>query len=693
MLDVRPYKPIIKGKNFDPSPQAGKIPYWADSRTNPKVIGTQAWKDYWEEQIYYCLYGYDTGGLHITGRYYHYLNFVLIDGPGTGKIYPDFIDLHFELFNWWEEILKDKNCAGGIVPKPRRKGLTFFGDNLIIFGHRFIEGYRSCIVGGLDTYVQQFRSKLTRTISNCPNELYLATIINGEEEYITGCKDLKNLITETKATEFFGYSIFKTMQDEAAKLEGEYFNDAILEEQGEFPLADQVITSIGPALKRGEDFIGKFLGLGTGGKMSKGGKTFKSIVFAHKSRRLKVFVISGERYYPPFVRVKNGKYNTPNLDRDYPDLSPEQLLGCEDVVAAKISLMEERALLSTNPDRKQFIQHCQNYPFSLEDIFNSSGSNTFNSDKLNMQSFAIDSLPAEKFAEYILEYVKDEDGNFKQPLQVSARVANSKDKDWEKILIYKHPKTEIRDLDIGGTDSYNQDQTSTGLSLGAIGVLRQNDTFKAYSDNEPGRVPVCIYYNRPPRKEQHWEISLKISIYYNLIGNMMISAESDSCIDYFKKHGGKKYLSFRPSSFDSPTGDKPTNAYGAKMNTYSKPRMVGLLQTWTEDCIIYCWSKLIINDLLTYDEENIGNDWDLADAIGLALMRIVDMRRKPKEKEKESDELEENAMPDFIEWGADDNGVVVPLNYTFSSSSNKKRKNNNSTESDSLGTGFKMDDF
>jgi hypothetical protein len=138
---------------------------------------------------------------------------------------------------------------------------------------------------------------------------------------------------------------------------------------------------------------------------------------------------------------------------------------------------------------------------------------------------------------------------------------------------------------------------------------------------------------RPPRKEQHWEIGLLISVYYGLKKNMMASAESDLVIQYFKENNGKQFLSPRPKAFDSKDS-KQMHDFGAKMTTYSKPRMFGLIQSFVEDCVYICFFNELINNILAYDYENIGTDWDDVDALGLALMRIVDMRQKP---EKEGD--------------------------------------------------------
>jgi hypothetical protein len=699
MLVPQIYSPRIKSRGFNPSPEAGNIPIWADSRINPKVIGTQAWKDYWDEQIYYCKYGYDTGGLHIPGEYYHFLNYKIIDGAGANKTYPDFIDVHYDLHLHWNEIEQNPKKAGLVVPKARRLGLTFFAVDKIDYGHRFREAYRSCVVGGLETFVQQFKGKLIRIFNNTPNEFYIEPYINDKEEFITGLKDLRNKINAMKRTEPFGYTIFKTMKDEATKLEGEYFDLAVFEEMGEFQLSNSAMTSIGPALKEGEAYKGKFLCLGTGGKMSKGGKTFKETVYAHEYLNLDVHILPGNRMYFPYVIRKNKEVKAPNIYKQYPKLKFEQLLGCEDTVEAQKALREERAQLAKMQNKKKFIEHCQNYPETLEDIFNSSGSNNFNNAKLNIQSFAIDSLPAEKFVAYILEYEKDKDGMELSPRKVIARPANSNDKDWEKVFIYKHPKTHIKNLDVGGTDSYNQDKTNTSKSLGGINVLRRNDIFPDNEETEPGRVPICFYYGRPPRKEQHWEISLKISYLYNLVGNMMISAESDACIDYYKNHGGKKFLAIRPRAFDAPDSELQ-NEFGAKMTNYSKPRMISLLQSWVEDHIIYCWCKLLINDLLTYDEENIGTDWDLADATGLALMRIVDMKRKPSLKEEV--EVKKSEM-DMIEWGDDGNGNIVILNSfkeqeeLFKQNKEEKKEDKKESENKKIkrtsGMGYIPDNF
>ena len=50
------YVPIRKGKGFCPNPVARDgIPYFADSESNPEVVGTQKYEDYWFERVAFLL--------------------------------------------------------------------------------------------------------------------------------------------------------------------------------------------------------------------------------------------------------------------------------------------------------------------------------------------------------------------------------------------------------------------------------------------------------------------------------------------------------------------------------------------------------------------------------------------------------------------------------------------------------------
>lgn len=623
------YTPIIKHVGFDPSPVAGKIPYWADSISNPKCVGTRVWEDFWLEQIYYCFNGYDTGGIHIPGPYYHYLNFISIKGL-HGTIYPHFIDIHYSLFKIREEIKADDSLVGVIIPKARRRGLTLFANALSSYGMRFIEDYRMAVAGGLERYVNGFRAKLYMSYNNVPPELALNHIRRNSEEIVIGYEEMINNQYEDVIN---AIGLFKTLQDKASKLEGEFFHDVFMEEMGEFEKSTPAYESIRPALEIGEQVKGTFWMYGTGGNMLKGSGPFKEFWHNYKSYGLIRFFISATRYhFPYYYGAINDKgideSKTPVLDALYPKLKPEQLLGCEDVKSAEKSIIDGRLIRANNPNKKALREWNQKYPINVEEVFTSSGFNNFDSDLLYNQQYINDSAER-KWTEHILDFVKDDKGNIVLPLEVEARPAKKTDKEWEIVDIYLHPKKNYKNLDVGGLDGYNEDQTQTSKSLGGIIVIRRFDEFD-YADKEHNvKTVICHYMKRPPRKELHWDIGLKVAVYYGLLKNMMISAESDLVIGYFKQNNGKKFLSPRPKSFESQDS-KQMHDFGAKMTTYSKPRMLGLLQSFVIDSISTCFFNILINNFLAYDYENIGTDWDDVDAVGLTLMRISDMKQKPE---------------------------------------------------------------
>ena len=371
-----------------------------------------------------------------------------------------------------------------------------------------------------------------------------------------------------------------------------------------------------------------FVTANTGGEMQKSSKQFKQMWHAADILGLVKLFIPGKRYYVPYVRRAEGQVITPNLDAQYPDLKPEQLLGCEDVKAADESIDRTLAEYAQLPDKKEFVKFKQNYPKTVEDVFTSSGTNHFNTEKLYMQSYHIESNDR-KWTEWVYDWIKDEHGDIIRPFQVKKELPKKSTPDWKKVKIFKDAMRDIRDLDVAGVDGYNEDKTDTSKSLGAIVVVRQYDKFPFLAEAKDlrGPVPIALYYQRPPVKELFWEIGLQMSVDYNLLGNTMISAEADAMIQYYKGEGAVKYLARRPKSFDAPNS-KLNHDFGVKMTQSSKPKMLGLVQSWIEYYIQYCYFLEIINDAISYDFAQIGTDWDSVDAMGNALMRIIDMNKK-----------------------------------------------------------------
>ena len=657
---LKPYTPLIKQGGFLPNPVAGNIPIYADSITNPKVVGTAAYEQFWDEQIDRCINGYDTAGVHIPGRYYFYLNFVVLKGL-LGAQYPFFVDLDLEYFNLVEYVKRNRKM-GIIAPKARRKGLSEKAQAILAHGIRFIEGYRGAITAGLETYTTGLRNKFDSTQNKIIQDFRLNVLTYDDKQLKIGY-ERQDPIGGFIEDGFGGMLSFETMFNDATKLEGEYFNDVICEESGRFKLLGPTVSSIKPALEFGSQILGSFYIYGTGGNILSTSKDFKDFWDQADIYGLERFWVPGNRLYYPFFGNKNEEFivdpdtgehidSVPNLRH----LTAEQRLGVEDVEAAKEYILKKRIEYSKLPNKKKLKEHNQAYPLTVEEAFTSGGSNNFNDDKIYDKLFQIEGDP-NNFVPVVLDWTRDSKGEKLEghgaDLKVKSRPATKDDPQWKIVYVRQYPEPNMVDLDVGGIDGYNQDISQSSSSLGAMIVLRQGNKVNMTEKGiHKGVYPVCLYYERPPRKEDFFDICLKIAVWYRLKRNTMINAEQDFVIDYFIKNGGINYLAPRPKSFDAPK-TKQVHKYGAKMTGYSKTMILGIVQTWVENYVDLCWFPALLRDLLAYDEEYIGTDWDSVDALAYAIMRIEDMRTRPRQAD---DSYLESDEP---EWVQDQSGNIV----------------------------------
>jgi hypothetical protein len=102
--------------------------------------------------------------------------------------------------------------------------------------------------------------------------------------------------------------------------------------------------------------------------------------------------------------------------------------------------------------------------------------------------------------------------------------------------------------------------------------------------------------------------------------------------------------------------------------------ILGIVQTWVENYVDLCNFPAMLRDLLAYDEEYIGTDWDSVDALAYAIMRIEDMRTRPRRNDLDDDSINDEPI-----WGADENGNMVIKNPApINVQSNVKREDEGS---------------
>lgn len=614
-----PRQPFLKGKNFVPNPIAKfGIPKFADTIMNPKVKGTYDWQKFWEEQLYYIHNGYTTGGIYIPGRYYYYLNYRIFNTV-KGPIRPQVVDLHLELA-YLIEYCK-KNGRNAIIPKGRRVGLSEAGQTMIVdYGWRFFEGYKAGIAAGLDIYVQDFMQKWEDANAMVVPEFKIKTLISNDGETIAGYKfkDAQGNVIED-GTKNIIYK--RTMHNNPNLFKGLYLNDAIAEEMGEFEHAEEFHTATEDCLKFGEEQAGNAWYYGTGGNMATSSKAFQKMWHEPESYNAERFFVPRTMFFFPYY---GGATSGMELVEKVPNLThlqPYERIGNPDIKAATEAIVAKRKELLAAGDMKKYYEYCQNTALDIKEVFRKSVSNDFNIEKLNDQGFLIDSgSKFAKWGKYKLEWKKKDTGELIFPREVRMIPAKEEDMDDECVWILHdgHPVRGYRSLFVGGIDSYDQDKAKTSKSLGAMVVRRK---INANPDMQDKQI-VCVVRMRPKRKEIFYDTCAKVSVLYNLYGNTLIDVGKPGIIKYYEDNDLKAYLAYRPKKFES-SNSAQSHEFGVSINSYSKPLMVSLLQSYFLDYCHTIWFSVIIDEALIYDEYEKDSDNDTIDALGISLMQEV----------------------------------------------------------------------
>lgn len=625
------YSPIIKKKNFCPSPVAKYgIADIADSYSNPAVVGTVAYEDWWNEQIDRCINGYQTGGLWIPGRYYWYLNFCKISTIERGIHYPEYVDIDYEFFLMVERAKAEGK--GVITIKRRRCGVSYkFSEGVVGHGVRFIKGYKAGIVAGNQEYSKTFFDKFKSSMNNVADEFRVHEL-NSNQDYWRAGYEFKNAQGVNTEGGSLSVVMCKTAHKTSAVFKGEALDHCMFEESGEF---DNLLSTYTDTKACFQGPGGKMLGVpflfGTGGNIKSASKDFKEMYYKADEYGLIPFNILGPRM---FVGMFEGSRNEKGELYDMPEnikklvkekkLSPEQVLGCEDVASATIKIHEDRKKLATAKDKKLYYGHLQDFPLSEKEAFLSFSGNDFSPEKLAEQAYNIGALTTSKYSKYRLEFVMDEKGSPKIPLQVEAIPERDVKAEERCVLIWEHPQPQFKNLDIAGIDSYDIDKSATSKSLGAIVIYRRYNNILIGGKPIASKKPIAVYYFRPDRKEEFYDICLKLCLYYNTKRSALVDVRNSVIIKHFEQYGGEKYLALRPESFESENSEQQ-HKYGFSLNVKSKPMMISLMQTWVHDNINGCWFPRIVEDLQGYDVSSKDSDWDAADALGIALVRDADM--------------------------------------------------------------------
>ena len=572
-----------------------------------------AYEEYWARETERCLYGYKPKGYNkISGKYYYYLNYYRILGNDGTKgnrktlIYPWYRDMDHEYFDLFDQC-KEEN-KGMIVIKARDKGFSYMNSGILAHEFTFFPHSEVGIAAGLQVTADAFFDKVKKGVNNIHPNFRHSWLKDTDTMLKAGYKK-KNRDGKWEVGGYQSVIHCRTM-DNPEVYKGERLSVMVFEEAGEFKSLMNAYMSSKACFMDGDVQFGVPVVGGTGGDIEKASKDFMEMYYeADAFNLINIFIPASKVYYGYF------------------DITT----GQSDMKGAEEKIMNDRSKLQVTGKEKAYNLHIQNYPMTIEEAFLKTKSNFFDLSLINMQRSKI-------LSNVDFEY------------QIQSGYLEWNDKggvSWEAdpygpVKILHHPVPDTSGLDIGGIDSYDQDEAGKSDSLGSAIIYR-----RFMNMDSPGDCVVAEYTDRPRTAEQFWDNCLKLAVYYN--AKMLVEYTKIGILDYFRRNNALKYLKEKPVTAHSP-GTLTRNRYGVHMNKQVKALMIDVIDGYIKTNAEDIWFIEILNELADFGLRNT----DRAMAFGLCLLHNLDnFKRKIVGTEEKNKDI------GFVYYKLDNRGIPI----------------------------------
>ena len=599
--------------------------------------GSKEYLNYWSTQIDRCKNGYKpSGGVHITGAYYFYLNFCKIlardENTNRKKLQaPWYRDLDHEYFD------KVYNCKengkGLIVLKARDKGFSYMNANMALYEWTFFANNEIGVGAATPSYVSSVRTKILNSWNKLPPELRIRKDLKDNDVIMQSGYRIKE--NGTWVEKGLKSILHYRCMDNPDAFRGERLGMMIFEEAGEMKQLIRAYISSEPCFKDGAVQFGVPVIGGTSNVMNKA-DDFMKMWYEHETYNLEQFFIPASKALYGFWDAKTGKSDEP---------------------AARQHFEERRQRLRTGKDKSAYYLHLQEYPLEPEDAFMQSNKSPFDLEKLNGQ---IGNILASKNMQGMIQRGKLVWKN-RNKFEVEFHLDHEGD-----VLILEHPRKDILHLDIGAVDSYYQTEAPSSDSKGCAIIFRR---WHDKIDTETN-LPIAMYVDRPYTKDIWFENNLKLAAYYN--AKLLVEYTDEMFFDYFVKQKATKYLKERPLSADAPWG-RVANKFGVHMKSYQKNLLIDYVDEYIKQNVEGIYFLDLLKDLADFGIRNT----DMAMAFGIVLIHDADNANLRIMNADEKTEKDNYFLPTY-ELGSDG---IMRVN-------NNKNRGYNSKKYDPLGLGI-----
>ncbi len=652
-------------------------------------IGSKDWWEWWEEQERRCIEGYSVGGVRVTGRHYHYMNFTqlrkMADEQRGAKVgykdwdFPAFFEIDYDWY-WYKEIAwwgctpdelvslhlwrnptyleggRHLSCA-----KTRRAGFSFKEGADGVYNYHFIDGSKSYYFAAIEQYlttdgilnkVEYNLDFLNKNTDGwfLKNRMQNSTLMHQMASY----KDKKGNISGTRS-EIIGVII-----NDPNKVRGKEGVKIVYEEAGSFKDLKKALAISVPSVSEGNTLTGQISVFGTGGE-EKGADiegleeifynpndpVFKMLPFKNDweegvgSDEVGVFI--------PYYMA-----NPTFMDLD----------GNVNVKAAITSENIIREGLKRSKDSKKFDLRIAEFPEKPSDAFVRVQKNGFPIGEILLQKQRVlMSRELQGTIDYG-ELVQGAEGlvfqrKSKQEAKVIDYYPHKNDEDLTStcITVVEIPQFTIINTNLPDgrimkknivpenvyllvVDPYYKDDAEDKTSLGSVRVIKQRSQyFNDIADRE-----VAWYTGRPGRTDNFYEIVMKLADWYNGKIQSEIAGGGKGLLDYARNRKKLNRLEFSPVLINNTEMEKISKNRSYFMDISEDDKKLGIeyFINWQKTPIGLdengneIWNLHYIYDVGLLDECSKYNDKDNFDRISawIVAMHMLKERKLETIKKK-----------------------------------------------------------
>ena len=659
--EITGYRPITKTKGLDFNPEwfiETRKYYETHNKYCPHLPKSKKYDEFWREQYHRCKYGMTVNGYTITGDNYFFLNFYQLPlanvkgaaGEGLNRGFPVFFESHYRFFHYLQMTrILHRHAA---LMKARSIGFSEINASLAARLYTVNRRSRTMITCFKDDYIKTTFSKFDTAITflnnNTQGGMFKPRLIDKELHKKSGFQRKVNGQYEDQG---FQSEVIAINGSKPSNIRGDRVDLLIFDEAGSWP-------GLTTAIIQGQELCeiqgvprGIMLYGGTGGDMGApleglkkiyyNPKAFKVLPYRHNYTQTGEYELTGF-FIPYFAQALNPIF----MDHR----------GVCDMESYKKVLQDERNNLLAVPE--EYYKKCAERCWFAEEAFNLEGVNKFNKTLISDQLAEIrlhkrGPKPEKGNLEYIFKTGKQTKENiegFKWTPNVNSKLQILEHPIWTNEFkhspTYKYydqetigtQYTEMKDLYIAGVD---------GIDIGA------NDTSKETRDpsdfcivilkrlmgmQEPQIV--AMYKDRPGDEREAFKIAVRLCQYYN--AKINIEATRKSFYTWAKDRGyGHMFVRRPKATMTSDLSRALSNQIGTPATKQIIEQHTSLTANFVEDYCHTIWFEEILNELISYNDEN-KTKFDIVASLGMVFLLDQELSsRVPTEVKKEVEEFED----------------------------------------------------